>query len=532
MHRFTMIFLLAGGLLVGPIAHVSAVIDQVTVFSDRATVTRIVELELASGSGELVQDDLPVGLMRDSLRISATGPDGLRLGAYRLERVRGADRVSERARRLESEIESLKDRRDVLDDYLNARRLQMRLLESLAVGAGSGDERLPPNGWESAVNVLGERAEAVLVAKRKLSVDRRELDRQIERLERELADLGQQQRDSMRLELAYASSHSGRARFEIEYTVGGASWRPVYEYRLDTVEVRLDIVKLAEVHQRTGEDWSDAVVSLSLARPSAGGQLPELQPWWIDVYTPPPEGRTDRRKLAAPMMETVADAALLADAEWDAAELEGTGFTQAWRVPGRVTVAADNQAHRFGLGEHSLSASLSARTVPRRQVAAWLFVEAEYDGQAPLPPGPVSLYQDQTVVGQTSSGILAPGQPVALSFGVDDRISVKFELISDERGAEGVIRRANRQTRRWQLSLANGHDRPIEIRVLDHMPVARDERIQVKLTDDSRAPDARDVDDRPGLLAWDRTLAAGDSERLIIGYRLTYPQDIEGIVGW
>src|SRR5690625_7850806 len=90
----TIVFLLCAAWLL-PAA---AKIDSVTVFPDRATVTRIVSVDIDADSGQLVQDDLPAGLSRDSLRISASGPDGLRLGAFRLETVRGRERASDRDR--------------------------------------------------------------------------------------------------------------------------------------------------------------------------------------------------------------------------------------------------------------------------------------------------------------------------------------------------------------------------------------------------------------------------------------------------
>src|SRR5690554_4816798 len=172
--------------------------------------------------------------MRDSLRISATGPDGLRLGAYRFETVRGSERVSERARELEQRLLELGDQRSIIQDELEARQLQLRLLRSLAEGAGQGDARLAVDAWNGALQTVGDGAQEVLSAQRQLQLDQRDLDKDIERLEKELADLGQQQRDSLALHLAYATPGAGRAEFSIEYSVSGAGWRPVYEWRLNT----------------------------------------------------------------------------------------------------------------------------------------------------------------------------------------------------------------------------------------------------------------------------------------------------------
>lgn len=511
----------------------AAAIESVTVFPDRATVSRVVEQSVDEGGGELVQTDLPAGLNRDSLRISAAGPEGLRLGAFEFETRRGSEQVDARARELESRIEALRDQRAVLDDALQARQMQLTLLQSLAGGAGEGEGKLALDGWSEAMRTLGEGAEEVLDGRRRIQLEQRELDREIERLERELADLGQQQRDTLELRLAYTSATAGRAEFTIEYTVGGASWRPVYEWRLDTDNARLTIIQSAEVRQRTGEDWDNASISLSLARPSAGGRLPVLEPWWIDVAQPEPETRRARAEAdSAGLSQGMVMAESPAPAEWSGAELAGTEYTQRYDIAGRASVAGDNQPNRFRLAEHALDVGLSARTVPRRQATAWLYAEGEYAGDVALPPGPATLYQDQTMVGQLRFAGAAPGGELASSFGVDDRIEVDYRLLEDERASEGMIRKSTRLMRHYRIELSSGHSRPIDVTVLDQMPVSRDERIEVGLTDATTAPDERDVDDKPGVLAWHRRLGAGATETIDVGYRATFPEDLEGIRGW
>ncbi len=515
----------------------SASVESVTVFPDRATVTRVFEVNIEAGSGELTRSDLPIGLSRDSLRIAATGPEGLRLGAYQLETVRGSERVSERARELERRLQELRDQMSGIDDDIEAREMQLSLLRSLANGAGQGDAKLSLDGWSQAVETVGSGAEEVLSARRQLQLDRRELQKEIQRLEQELADLGQRQQDTLALELAYESASAGTARFTVEYTVGGAYWRPVYEWRLDTESDELQIVQFAEVRQRTGEDWSDAELSLSLSRPSAGGRLPEVSPWWIDVVQPEPEKKAELDRVAVTgsrvqRSEMEFAAAPPPEAGWDSAELVGNEYTQAYRVPGRASVAADNQPHRFRLDEYRVDVALSARTVPRYQPTAWLYAEGDWEGELALPPGSVTLYQDGTLVGQTRFAGVAPGEELASSFGVDDRITVEYEMVRDDRSTEGMLRKSNVLTRVHRISISNGHSRAIDLTVFDAMPVSRDERIEVALTESSTQPDRRDVDDRPGVLAWDREVPAGGDLNLTVGYRLSFPEDLAGVQGW
>jgi hypothetical protein len=95
-----------------------------------------------------------------------------------------------------------------------------------------------------------------------------------------------------------------------------------------------------------------------------------------------------------------------------------------------------------------------------------------------------------------------------------------------------MLRKSNVLTRVHRISISNGHSRAIDLTVFDAMPVSRDERIEVALTESSTQPDRRDVDDRPGVLAWDREVPAGGDLNLTVGYRLSFPEDLAGVQGW
>lgn len=510
------------------------IIDNVKIFPDRATVTRQIDRSVTEGEGELAYTDLPVGLMRDSVRITAQGPDGFRLGGYALATRRGSEQVDPRARQLSERIESLQDQRRLIDASVQSRDLQLALLRSFT-SIESGEAGPDPQALRETLQLVGEGSTEVLEQKHALGLEQRRLDREIERLKRELADLGQQQSDTTELRVRYTSPQAGDVRLAIEYTVAAALWRPVYEWWLDTQNGRLEIVQFAEVRQNTGEDWTQTELILSLAQPATGGRLPELQPWWVNIAPPRPPARQLRSDTAAaPMMaetEAFMDASVGAAPGWDAAELAGTPYTQQYHVAGRQSIASDNQPRRFHLADYALDAELSARTVPRRQATAWLYAQAEFDGAAPLPPGSVTLYQDRTLIGQIAFGGAVSGATLASSFGTDERIEIDYQLTADERVSEGMIRRSIRLTREFKISVVNRHERPMALMVLDQMPVSRDERLQVEFTQATTTPDQRDVDDKPGILAWERELVPGEETNLIIGYQLVFPDDLS-ITGW
>lgn len=510
----------------------TAAVDTVTVYPDRAGVSRVITERVGPDTSELLIDDLPIGLDRDSLRVGATGPDGLRIGALDFDIVRGSERVNPAARDLAERIEALEAERAGVADRIAARDLQLSLLQRVV--AASGDNAPSPGDLLAELDRLGEQADRVYAERRELLEQQAALSEDIERLQRQLADLGNQQQDRLSLRIAVDAPNAGSARFTLDYTVGGASWRPVYEWRLDTEDQALTLVQSAEVRQATGEDWSDARVAVSLARPSSGGALPELYPWWIDVLQPAPQAL--RSRAAA---ESAADVARFAEAPPPGkaaghaqAELSGPTLTQRYDLPGRVEIPSDNQKHRFRLDQRTLAAELAARTVPSRQPAAWTFVEAEWTGDAALPPGPVQLFQDGASMGRSAFAGAAPGAVIESSFGVDDRIEIDYELVRQERDVTGLLNKTVNELREHRIAITNRHSRPVSLTVLDQLPVSRDDRIEVRLTDRSTAPDRRDIDDQPGRIAWDLELAPGQTRELMLGVIVSWPEDLPGVTGW
>jgi len=63
---------------------------------------------------------------------------------------------------------------------------------------------------------------------------------------------------------------AGALSVELTYVVSGAGWQPLYDVRLLETDERqaLQVGYLAQVTQRTGEDWPDVALTLSTARPS------------------------------------------------------------------------------------------------------------------------------------------------------------------------------------------------------------------------------------------------------------------------
>mgnify|MGYP001815306782 FL=1 len=197
-----------------------------------------------------------------------------------------------------------------------------------------------------------------------------------------------------------------------------------------------------------------------------------------------------RARLAAPRAATRVQAAL-----------ERTAFEASFAVPGRVDVATTGEAKRVVLGREQVKPKLHVRTVPRRAALAYLYASLTLPKDAPYLAGQVALFRDNTFVGNGRLPDLAQGAEYELGFGRDPGVTVKYDVLGEKRGESGIISSSSTDERNYRVTVTNQHPRPIEVLVIDQMPVSLNEDITVELAGPN-APDERNFEGKRGVLAW------------------------------
>ncbi|MEE6262231.1 DUF4139 domain-containing protein [Plantactinospora sonchi] len=533
-------------------SRIDAPIVAVTVFPDRARVTRRADLQLSTGEHRVRIGPLPLGLRRDSLRVGGRGPASV-LGVDVATEVHprtsepGAVELEQRRRELTAELAELADAETV-----ETRRGEF--LAQLAQRAGGTYARALAGGDATPGDVLGftdavaEQTAASQARRRELSRRRDEVQERLAAVERELAALpGKRQPDRLVAEVVVRvepaetdESDPGAAvevRLELSYVVEGAGWTSSYDLRL--VDETLNLTWFGLVSQRTGEDWPECELLLSTARPTTGAALPELTPWYLDQADRVPQeavwggGPVRARAAAAPAgapgapMRAGGPPRPPAPVAQPAATLE-QGVAAATYQPARpVAVPADGGTHRAVVAVLELGSTLDYVTAPVRTPDVHLRATVTNSSAHTLLPGAASVFHGGDFVGATKLPTWAPGEEVELALGLDDRIRVKRELVrrSDTKATLGSTRRREAE---YRTTLANHTPRPARITVLDQVPVSRGEGITVRELRLDPAPTERgDL----GELRWRLELPPGASREILLGLRVELAKGVE-LTGW
>lgn len=514
-------------------------IDRVTVFPGEARVRRVARVSLTGGAAGLVFRGLPANLLAESLRVEPLAGAGLKIGSVEARQEFLSVAANSEVRRLERELERLQDQSRTLEDRKAAAQLQLRFLELLTREVPDTMKRdllqgtSDPEALRAMVTLLGEEGTSALQAVATAEAGQAEIAKEIERLQRELGRLRAGQRASTTVTVELESVAAGEGEVALSYQLPGASWRPLYDARLDSASGRFELTQLAEVRQATGEDWSDVELVLSTARPGLGAALPDLQTWFIDLLRPVEKERRVLGQLQSNFEDGKGDLAeVLAPAPaaepeeiFGGAELVASEFAAEYRIPGRVAVPADDAAHSYRISRQELPVELEVRTAPKLLAQAFLAGTVTHEGEAPLLPGDLAVFRDGTFVGRGVLPALRPGETADLSFGVDERVRVDYRLAEGERSSGGILNREQRHQRHYRIEVANHHGQAMTITVFDQLPVPRDERIEVTLLDDSTRPTERDYRDRKGVLAWSERYEPGESRIVTFAYEVRFPED-------
>jgi uncharacterized protein (TIGR02231 family) len=520
---------------------VRSTVATVTVFPDRALVTRTCEFSISGGQRTILVEGLPAGLIESSLRAEGEGDVAFSINSVENRRVFREELTHGEEQRLVQALTGLQDERRILDDRIKVLNMQFEFIQAIGKDMPQTANQeiirgeMAPQAWEQAWVALGNGGAVALNGIRKTEIEQRSLQDRISKVEKELAQIRTGQRENMEARINIEASGKGNVRLYLRYLVPGASWIPLYDARLNSEKAGVAITSLCQVRQNTGEDWAGVELTLSSSRPAEGVHLAEPEPWFIDFLQiaplsemrramPRKRMKDETKGFMAEVDEEGAYPTAPAAAAHRQADVLATEYAAEYRIPGSSIVPSDNTPHRFVLKEQAVDVDLTVRTVPKMATKAYLYARAIYQGDAPLLPGSVSFFRDGAFVGTGSFELLRPGEEVRLSFGIDDKVRIGYRLETGERSKEGIFNRQRRVERRYRIEIENYHNRPMEITVLDQLPVARDERIKVELLDDSTKPTEQDVEGRKGIVAWTSTMSAKEKRVIRFGYAVSYPE--------
>jgi uncharacterized protein (TIGR02231 family) len=522
----------------------SSRITAVTMYPDRALTTRSASLNLTPGSYLIAFDTLPTLIQDDSVRVKGKGSDGVTIVGLEVKRAFLEQSGEKRVKELDEEIRVLEQRSGALDARKAGLSSQKAFLESirvawgdriskeLAIGRPTSSELMDAAGFVGAGVTKAEEQTLDIETEKKSIKDK------IDALRRQRDEsTGSRRKETKTVEVMLEVAREGSLTLDLATVIPQAGWVPTYDVRLAADAKTAELTFRAMVRQQTGEDWNNVDLTLSTARPAAGGAPPELYPWRISFSRPEPE------MAAAPMQyggallgdmkakragrvnaesDKFEDALEEVPAAVETAQISDEQSSVSFHIPRPLDIPSDGTQHGSVVAVEQLPVSMEFMAIPK--LSPYVFLKSEIVNLAayPLLPGKVNTFAGNTYTGSSQLKKVAAGEKFDLFFGSDDQVTVKREELKQHKEA-GMFGK-NRVSYRYRIELNNFRKEPLALTLRDQLPLAGDEEIKVSLDDPSIKPDEFGTE---GKVTWKTPLKAGEKKELTFGILVEYPKDRE-----
>lgn len=506
---------------------VDSKITEVTVFLNRAQVTRLVKTQLIGGKSNLIVGGLTAMLDPQSIQVSGKG-NFIILG------------TSHRQNYL-SELNMPKALK-LLKDSLGLLQRQVQLEQSQKEILSKEEQMLMSNqkigGTNQNLTVAELKAMADFYRTRLTEIvsARMKEDDKIKKLNEVLVKLQQQinsqneiyQRNTSEIVISLSAEAPTHADFEISYVVGNAGWTPQYDIRAINTKSPLQLSYKANVFQGTGEEWKNVKLKLSTANPNESGLKPELVAWFLDFYQPiVVRGYgNERKKMNAPSM-AMAKEDVKAEAEAMPAPTMAeyvntiqTSLNTEFDISLPYTVSSASKPTLVDIRNYELKAAYNYSTAPKLDKDAFLLAKATGWEELSLLPGEANIFLEGTFTGKSFIDPNNIKDTLSLSLGRDKRIVAKREKLK-ELTSRKFIGTSQKESYAWEISIRNTKSEAIKISLEDQVPVSQNSQIEITAIDLAGAKYNKET----GKLSWDLNLQPNETKKIVFTYEVKYPKD-------
>ena len=521
----------------------------VMVYPDSVLVTREAQAKLSAGLNKIIFENIIPEVDENSLRVSLGENSGAKLLGAQVKQeyleqvpVQQIQKLRDQIQQLDDEVKRAQDQKKLLAE-------EKSFLDSIRLFSGG---QLPkdlvtktpsPAELDGTLKFLDAKLKEHYAAVMETDLKTRELSIKLEVLRRELAKISgpvQKLKRSIAVELDAVKTET--AEVSVSYLVRGASWQPLYDARANFDKSEVELISYANVKQNTGDDWQNVDLALSTARPSVGGSMPYVEPWFLRPFLPREmmqskakgssfRGMSDGIGSQYEPFYEVAEQAMPAAAPQVAyATSQEKGIAVVYTISHKVSIKPDGTDNKLPVSTQLLKANFEYSAYPRLVASAFLGSRVVNAKDLQLLGARVNIFLEGDFVGSSNIPDIGPGEEFNLYLGADENVKVKRELLEKKVDETffGNIAALNRKTNfRYKLTVENYKSRRIKVKLFEAMPIPQDDRIKAKIEKVSLEPKEKDWKDRKGVWLWDLELDPRQKQEITYSFTVEHPRDMQ-----
>lgn len=311
------------------------------------------------------------------------------------------------------------------------------------------------------------------------------------------------------LEVLVSTTSNINKEVEIKYVVGSAAWVPSYEVIVPEINTNLKLKYMAKIMNKTGEDWKDVVLSLSLNSPfDKAGTLPKLQPIYIGGTTRNPRGQNNAVRGLPKELEDLK----IEGVEY--VEYEAPAYTELISVGDHKTIPANGGIYTYEVFTKTLETKYIWYAFPALEEHPYLVGQVANWQNLPLIDGDAKIYLNGTNIGDSYISLDGLPDTLDIPIGQNQAILVQRDVI----GNLAVKKESGNKTKvthAFEYKIKSNTAIPTHLKVFDQVPVSQSNRIDVTVSNLSSGK----RNDENGEVVWEFDLKPGEE---IKGKKLIY----------
>jgi uncharacterized protein (TIGR02231 family) len=510
---------------------VDSKITNVTVFLNKAQVTREVKTRLEAGKTNLVITSLTSQLDPQSIQVSGKGSFVI-LGISHQQNYLNEFNIPKGLKSLKDSVESLQKQLTLEQSQKEILNKEEQMLLS--------NQKIGGTAQNLTVAELKAMADFYRIRLGDIVSSRMRQDDKIKKINQRMVKLNNQintqnemyGRNTSEIVVSISAEAATSVDLDVNYVVANAGWYPVYDLRAINTKSPVQLSYKANVFQSTGEEWKNVKMKLSTANPNQSGLKPELNAWLLDFYQPIAYELGRKYKAAAPAargyvsmdkgedVKTMSALAPAAESVADYVSTIQTTLNTEFDISLPYSVLSAGKPTVVDIRNYEMKSDYTYSVAPKLDNDAFLLARATGWEEFSLLPGEANIFFEGTFVGKSFIDPNNIKDTLSVSLGRDKRIVVKREKLKDLT-SRNFIGSTKKENYTYEISVRNTKAENIKIIVVDQVPVSQNSQIEVSLQDMGGAKFNKNT----GKLVWELELKPSETRKLNYKFEVKYPKD-------
>jgi uncharacterized protein (TIGR02231 family) len=493
---------------------VKSQLSEITLYLDGAKILRTSNIALKKGEQKIVITDISNKIEDNSVRIS-TDANVKILSVNTRQNFITPSVDGNSFQDLKDSVSYLKFENQDINDELNAYASQRELLSTNQKVNNS--EGFSPAQLKEYADFYLER---VLTLNKKITKLNREIETNNYRITKYQNHINVNRNtktiSKKEIVVVFKSSASKTALVNIEYLVSSAGWVPTYDIRVDDITKPMMLDYKAQVYNNTGVNWSNVAFKLSTADPRKSASRPEMGAWVIknNSYNKNNDDLSQSNRESERKSQIDKDGITYE-------EISIPELTTEFEIKERYNIPSDAKPYLIEVTNYELKATYKHYAIPKIEKAVFLLARITGWEDLNLIEGDANIYFANNYIGKSYINTAKVQDTLDVSLGRDSKVVIDRIKTKDYADTK-MIGNSKKDYLDFEITVKNLRDTPIQIEILDQVPISGDDEIVIETLETTKAIE----NEKSGKLSWNYRLESGQSEKITLGFSIKYPKNM------